>query len=182
MRALSGAGIFDEFFRAAKTSAFHVETKDSYVVDTEAEALSRFAAGEPPPAQRPAAHNAWNDLIQETTGRGVAVSRVRVVTVPHSTYTSWLISVTERAIANGEQIRWLPRHLAEQSGHVPLDDFWIFDRRTVAFNTTDPTGATTGLAVTDDPVIVSVCSEISERLWAQGVDHARYVESEHAGR
>lgn len=182
MRALSGPGIFDEFFRAAKKSAYHVETKDSYEVSSEAEALRRFAAGEPPPTERPAVFHAWNELIQGTTGRGVTVARVRVVSVPHTTYVRWLMSVTDRTIANGEQVRWLPRSLAADAGHVPLDDYWVFDRETVAFNTTDSAGATTGLAVTTDPEIVALCVQTWDRLWGLGIDHAQYPESEFATR
>jgi hypothetical protein len=179
---LNGPGIFDDFFRTAKESAHHVETKDSYVVSSEAEALRRFAAGEPPPIERPAAFHAWNDLIQQTTSRGVTVARVRVVSVPHSTYVRWLMSVTDRTIANGEQVRWLPRHLAADAGHVPLDDFWVFDRETVAFNTTDTTGAPTGLAVTTDPEIVALCVQTWDRLSRLGIDHAKYLESEFVTR
>ncbi|NNH73963.1 hypothetical protein HLB23_29615 [Nocardia uniformis] len=179
---MSGPGIFDDFFRTAKKSAFHVETKDSYSVSSEDDALRRFAAGEPPPTERPAAFHAWNGLIQETTGRGVSVARVRVVSVPHTTYVRWLMSVTDRTIANGEQVRWLPRNLAADSGHVPMDDYWVFDREMVVFNTTDPAGGTTGVAVTTDPEIVALCAGSWDRLWGLGIDHSEYIESEFAAR
>jgi hypothetical protein len=67
------------------------------------------------------------------TGRGVEVRRVRVVSEPVSDYIKFEHATTPSSIAAGEQIRWLPRHLA--TGLLfPANDFWVFDGRQAQFN------------------------------------------------
>lgn len=104
--------------------------------------------------------------------RGVTVSRVRVITVPHSDYQRWLLSETVDNIEAGEDIRYLPRHLA---GEVPTDDFCLFDNRTVAFNLIDREGGPAGAAVTTDPNIANYCLSAKERLWELATPYAEYV-------
>lgn len=113
----------------------------------------------------------WQDLMRETTGRGVSVSRVRVVTEPHSGYQRWLLSVTGYNEDAGEDIRYIPRHLA---GEVPSDDWWLMDGARVVYNLTDSTGAPAGLAVTTDPGIVAYCHEVRERLWKFAIPFGEY--------
>ncbi|WP_330228668.1 hypothetical protein OHA40_21420 [Nocardia sp. NBC_00508] len=169
---------FPPLFTRAKRRAFHCETRDSYLVDDEVESLRRFLAGEPP-LPPPDTWHAWRALMTETTGRGVAVQRVRVVTVPHSDYVRWLLSTT----ANGdlglhEDIRWLPRHLAE-SLPVPLDDWWLFDDELLAYNVNDADGAAAGIAVTEDPLVTSVYGPVRDQLWDRAIPHEDYIRSEH---
>ncbi|MEU1520852.1 DUF6879 family protein [Nocardia rhamnosiphila] len=158
-------------FRQAERSAFHLEVRDTYAVPSESEPLRRFLAGEPPTddefLSRP-----WTDLVRETTGRGVTVGRVRVVTVPHSDYQRWLLSVTGSNIDAGEDIRYLPRHLA---GTVTPDDFWLFDSHTVGFNLVDHDGKPAGAAVTHDPDIAAHCRSIRDRLWEMATPYTEYV-------
>ncbi|MBF6286906.1 DUF6879 family protein [Nocardia cyriacigeorgica] len=175
-----GDGVFEPLFRAARTRAFHLEVRDSYAVADEAEALRRWAAGEPyEPEEQPDSWKAWDDLMVETAGRGVALERLRVVTVPHSDYTRWLLSRTDIRVATGEAVRWLPRHLTDPAD-VPLDDFWLFDDDTVAFTTFAEDGAFMGLSITHDPAIVGRCVAAHAALWPHGIDHARYADSEFA--
>ncbi|WP_157117692.1 DUF6879 family protein [Nocardia vaccinii] len=70
-------------FRNCAQEAFHLEVRDAYMVPAESERFRRFLDGQPalPDDEY---KNSWNDLIRETTGRGVSVSRVHVVTVPHT--------------------------------------------------------------------------------------------------
>lgn len=75
-----------ELFRAARKTAYHMELRDAYAVPSESEPLRRFLNGEPPAEYD---KSDWTGLIRETTRRGVVVSRVRVVTVPHSGYQEW---------------------------------------------------------------------------------------------
>ncbi|WP_253949736.1 DUF6879 family protein [Nocardia terpenica] len=166
-------------FRETFSSAFHLEVRDNYAVADEAEALRRWAAGEPyEREEQPDSWRAWDELMIETAGRGVVLERLRVVTVPHSEYTRWLIENTADNIATGEQVRWLPRHLTAPDT-VPRDDYWLFDRNKVAFTTFAEDGAFMGLSITTDPRIVGWCVEARDTLWSKGIDHARYVESEY---
>lgn len=158
-------------FRQAERSAFHLEVRDTYVVPSESEPLRRFLAGDRSEDDE-FVFRPWTDLIRETTGRGVAVSRVRVVTVPHSDYQRWLLSVTGSNIGAGEDIRYLPRH---DAGTVPPDDFWLFDDHTVGFNLVDLNGKPAGAAVTRDPDIAAYCRSVRNRLWEMATPYAEYI-------
>ncbi|MCP2315328.1 hypothetical protein APR12_000658 [Nocardia amikacinitolerans] len=160
--------LWQKLFRELERDAFHLEVRDSYAVPNESERLRRFLAGEPPLDTR----TPWQDLMRETTGRGVSVSRVRVVTVPHSDYQRWLLSVTVHNVAAGEDIRYLPRHLA---GEVPPDDWWLMDDERVVYNLTDAAGAPAGLGETTDPRIVEYCRSVRQRLWASAIPYAEYA-------
>lgn len=158
--------LFDE----CRAEAFHLEVGDVYAVPTESERFRRFLEGEP---ALPDEHkNRWNDLIRETTRRGVVVGRVRVVTVPHTDYHRWLLSVTDTNTAAGEDIRYVLRHLA---GEVPPDDWWLLDNERVVYNMVGADRKPAGLAVTADAGIVGYCRSVKERLWASAIPYGEYV-------
>ena len=163
-----------ELFRAARESAHHTELRDSYAEPSESEPLRRFLAGDPPPVYD---KSDWIDLVRETTGRGVTWTRVRVITVPHSDYQRWLFSVTGENVAAGEDIRYLPRHLAP-ADVLPSDDWWLFDDRTVAFNLVDVDGRPAGLSVTTDPAIAARCRWVKQRLLSLATPFALYVDED----
>ncbi|MFC3964676.1 DUF6879 family protein [Nocardia jiangsuensis] len=153
-----------------RAEAFHLEVRDAYAVPTESERFRRFLEGAP---ALPDEHkNRWNDLIRETTARGVIVGRVRVVTVPHTDYHRWLLSVTDSNTAAGEVIRYLPRHLA---GEVPPDDWWLIDNERVVYNLVGADGKPAGLAVTTDPAIVGYSRSVKERPWALAIPYREYI-------
>ncbi|MFB8002460.1 DUF6879 family protein [Nocardia sp. NPDC056000] len=155
--------------------AFHLEVRDTYAVPSESEELRRFLNGEPPTvdySSRP-----WVEAIRDTTARGVTVRRVRVLSVPHSDYQRWLLSITGGNVDAGEDIRYLPRHLADK---VPADDWWIYDDARVAFNLVDGGGKPDGMALTSDPAIVDHCRAVRDRLWQQAIPFADYVTGTHA--
>lgn len=168
---LAGEGIYGSYFRRARRSAIHIEVRDTYHMPDEDEPTARWReSGE---IIETAGGRAWCAMVAETVSRGVTVSRVRVVTVPHTEYTRWLLDACASNIAAGEQIRYLPRH--EVDGHVPEDDYWLFDDEIVGFNTVDADGDGVGLAVTADTEIVDVCARAAARLWAHSTDHGDYL-------
>lgn len=176
---LAGEGIYGEFFRSARSSAVHVEVQDTYSVPDEYEPLVRWRENKE--IVETAGGRQWCGLVHETVARGVLVARVRVVSMPHSEYTQWLLDACGPNVAAGERIRWLPRHLVDPT-EIPRDDFWLFDNSTVAFNTVDATGDAAGLAITTDPAISAVCTQAWDRLWDKGIDHGTYRRSEYALR
>jgi hypothetical protein len=93
VRAVTGElareGIYAQFFRETRTSAVHLEIRNSYAVPDEYEPLVRWReTGEIVETE---GGRAWCALMSETTGRGVTVARLPVVTVPHTEYTRWLL-------------------------------------------------------------------------------------------
>ncbi|MGQ4619900.1 DUF6879 family protein [Nocardia sp. R7R-8] len=103
------------------------------------------------------------------------MSRIRVVTEPLSGYQRWLLSVAGSSVNAGEDIRYVPRHLA---GEVPPDDWWLFDDELVAFNLVDSLGKPAGAAVTDDPGIAAYCWSIKRRLWDIAVPYPEFAASQ----
>ncbi|UGT62865.1 DUF6879 family protein [Nocardia asteroides] len=180
MLHVTGDDIWEPLFRGVEDSAFHLEVKDNYAVADEAEALRRWAAGEPyEHDEQPDSWHAWDELMRETSARGVALERLRVVTVPHSDYVRWLLSTTAGNVDTGEDVRWLPRHLIQPTD-VPADDYWLFDRSTVAYTTFGEDGSFTGLSISTDPKLVAWAVEARDTLWPLGIAHAAYMGSEYA--
>nr|WP_255221945.1 DUF6879 family protein [Nocardia otitidiscaviarum] len=85
--------------------------------------------------------------------------------------------MTDVRVNDGEDIRYLPRHLA---GEVPSDDWWLMDAERVAYNLVNGEGRPAGLAVTTDPRIAAYCEEVRQRLWKLAIPYADYVGSEFA--
>lgn len=166
---LVGGDPWPGWFNHLHHSAFHLEVRDSYSEASENSRLRAFLAGEPAPCEPPVP---WHSLMRTTTSRGVAVRRVRVITEPMSDYHRWLYSVTGRNIESGEDIRYLPRHLA---GVVPPDDWWLLDDKRVVYNLADIDGTPAGAAVTTDPSIVRYCREVRDRLWKLAIPYLEYA-------
>lgn len=161
-----------ELLRECRSEVFHLEVRDTYGVPDEDEAFRAFI-NEEPYDYRTWFHD-WYTFVEDLTARGVSVSRLRVVTVPHSDYQRWSLGIAALNVEAGENVRYLPRHLA---GEVPTDDYWLLDNEAVAFNLSDKDGRGTGnSAVTTDPVIVGQCLRIKERLWGMSAPYAEYAQ------
>lgn len=160
-----------EILAESRHEAFHLEVRDSYGVPSEDEPFQKFLTNEPFDYRK--WYEGWSDFVQELVTRGVSFKRVRVVTVPHSDYQRWSLTMAAFNVEAGEEIRYLPRHLA---GEVPKDDWWLVDYQTVAFNLSDMDGrAVGGSAVTDDPAIVSYCRGVRDRLWNSATPYDEYA-------
>lgn len=167
---------FDELFRSFRQTAFHLELQDSYHTPQEAGPFDLFLAGQPDDF---AWHQPWLELVREATAAGKRITRARVVTVPHGDYTRWGLTVAPLNITAGEDIRWLPRHLAADLA-LTTDDYWLFDDSRVVFTIFEPGGQFGGGASTVDPVIVEHCRRARDEVWAWAIQHDEYVSSQYA--
>ncbi|MET9290120.1 DUF6879 family protein [Nocardia beijingensis] len=159
---------FPDLLRACKREAFHLEVLDSYAEPNEHEPFRRFLADEPDDY---AWFQPWAELVEETTSRGVAVTRVRIVTEPHTDYTRFALAVAALNVRAGEDIRYLPRHHA---GEVPPDDYWLLDDETVVFSAFGESGGWSGAATTD-PHIAAYCRGLRARFWPLATPFPEYV-------
>ncbi len=166
---------FDDLFRTFESTAFHLEVQDSYHTPEEAGPFDLFLAGQPDDF---AWHEPWLKLIREVTNSGKRVTRARVVTVPHVPYTQWGLSVAPLNVEAGEDIRWLPRHLAADI-QLTADDYWLFDDRNVVFTVFEPNGRFAGGASTVDERIVDYCRAAQRAVWERAMPHDRYIASEY---
>lgn len=161
-----------ELLSIAKYRAFHLETRDEYLSDSEHTAMTAFLDDETTDPGG-AWFTPWAGLVTETTARGVAVERVRIVTTPHGPYTRYLLALTPHNIAAGEDVRWLPRRDAVPAD-ARADDYWLIDDDLVAYSIFDENGWWSGVAATGDVRVVGYAREIRDRVWPASTPHARY--------
>ncbi|WP_280465307.1 DUF6879 family protein [Nocardia brasiliensis] len=164
---------FLELFHQCKT-ACHLETQDHYNVPDETEPIRRFLAGEPDDYSW---FDDWTDLVVQAKSRGATMSRIRVVTVPHTDYHRWLLHLTAQNMAAGEDIRYLQRDMVG-ADEIPADDWWLFNNEQVVFNLMDSDGVPVGGASTTDPQIVQRCRATRDRLWERAVKYHEYVDQQ----
>jgi hypothetical protein len=113
---------FDHLFATFERTAFRLEVRESYGgVDYERSPLRRFLAGEP---EDMAYLRPWLDNVRVFTAAGRRMSRVRVVSEPHSDYTRFALRNCRYNIEAGENIRYLGR---DQAADLPSYDWWLFD-------------------------------------------------------
>jgi hypothetical protein len=103
---------YEEFkaLSSAGKRAFHLEQQDTYNVAAEDEPYGRWLRNEPDDY---AWHQDWLNFLRRATTDGVQVQRVRLVTLPHTDYTRWRLDIARLNAEAGEDIRYLPRHLAD---------------------------------------------------------------------
>ncbi|MFE4457200.1 DUF6879 family protein [Nocardia tengchongensis] len=171
MKLLQGEAL-DDLIRRSQREAFHLELKDDYESPAGDEPYRNWLAGGP--ADDYAWFQGWLTLVRDFIARGAVMRRVRVVTVPLTDYQRWMLEITEKNVDAGEQVRYLPRHLAD-SGRLTTDDWWLLDDETVVFTTFEEDGRFAGAAVTHDPRIVAYCQEVRDYVWSAAVPYAEYV-------
>jgi len=162
---------FDDLFRTFERTACHLELKDSYHTPHETGPFDRFMKGQPDDF---AWHQPWLRLVGEATQAGKSISRVRVVTVPHSDYVHWGLTVAPLNIRAGEDVRWLPRHLTGGI-NFPSDDYWLFDDNRVVFTVFEDDGSFAGGMETFDSGVIEQCHKVYEQVWALAVPHSEYA-------
>ncbi|MFI6499192.1 DUF6879 family protein [Nonomuraea typhae] len=152
-------------------TAFKLEVRDQYLVDSEQESLRRFLAGESDPGR---ATRPWLAKMKAATGAGKRVERVRVVSEPHSDYVRWLLAGNPLNVAAGEDIRYLARPRAAELC-LPRHDFALFDSSTVVLlNFDDEDRPRQHELVTDPGVVVQHC-RWRDAAWHYAVPYSRYV-------
>lgn len=113
------------------------------------------------------------DLIREVTGRGVRVRRARVVSEPVTDYIRFEHATTGSNVAAGEQVRWLPRHLATGL-LLSANDCWVFDGQQAQFNYFSGPGEFFGTRLSAVPEIAAQCAAAFEAVWERAIPHQDY--------
>lgn len=156
--------------RSSQHSAVHLETRDIYMPD-DPDWLDWKAGKRFDPAER---WHDWFTLVADTADRGVVIRRARLVSEPVTDYIRFEYDVTAaHNIAAGEQVRWLPRHLAAGLT-VPAADYWVIDGQVVLWNHFAGDGSWVGEERCDDPAVVQLCMASFEAVWERATPHAGY--------
>lgn len=164
---------FEEFQGMLRTSkrAFHLELRDHYHVEAEEVPFGKWLKDEPDDFEW---RSEWLSFIKEATARGVTVQRARVVTQPHTDYVRWELALDPQNIAVGEDIRYLPRHRADDIV-FPAEDCWFFDDDRLVLSLFKPEGGSGGFALAYDPDLIRKYRVACDQVWARAVPYAEYV-------
>lgn len=167
---------FRDLMEAARTSAVHLEMRDSYGVGDEADDFTEWQRTGRRDADPTSAYWApWVDLISRACARGVSVRRARVVSEPVTEYIRYEHAGTPVNVHAGEQVRWLPRREAAPL-LLPGSDLWIFDGASVLFNhfTGEGDWSEPGMELRTEPALVKQCEAAFEAVWDHAVPHDQY--------
>ncbi|MEU0685621.1 DUF6879 family protein [Streptomyces uncialis] len=163
----------DQIARCTR-SAVHLEMRDAYAVDEEAEEFAAWRSGfRHDPDDRASWWGPWHDLIQEAVSRGVVVRRARIVSEPVTDYIRFEHSDTFTNVTAGEQVRWLPRRHASDIA-LPGNDFWLFDEQVIRWNHFTGDGVWAGHEICEEPAASKLCATAFEAVWARAIPHDQY--------
>lgn len=141
---------FRSFVRGYRHTAFRFEVRDRYNEPSEVEEIRRFEAGRPLSAEFV---EPWRTMMRERTADGARMTRVRVVTEPHSAYTRFALHLGALNVAAGEDIRYLPRH-SPAVAELPDHDWWLIDSTRVGVLRFADDDVLLGAELIDDPEMV----------------------------
>lgn len=161
---------FRALFRSS-SRAFHLELRDSYNVAREDEPFRKWLAGE---VDNYEWRQPWLSFIREVTASGIAVQRVRIATVPHTDYFRWEVALTPQNIDAGEDVRFLPRHLADGVA-LPSDDCWLFDDEKLVLSIFTPDGRDGAFVRDTDTRRTADYRTARDQIWARAVPYGEYV-------
>jgi hypothetical protein len=160
---------FGELIAATKTSAVHLEMRDTYTPDDQR--FLDWLAGKPVPVP---ALPAWYELVRAHVARGIRFRRARIVSEPLADFIRFEYEITEGLnIAAGEQVRWLPRRHASDL-RLPGNDFWVFDNRLVRFSYFGGNGQFLEDELVDNRPVGKLCADAFEAVWERAIPHAEY--------
>lgn len=160
---------FEDLLAATIRSVVHLEARDTY--DPTDPAYLKWKAD----GDTSYDWDAWVALVGTAVDRGVRFRRLRIVSEPVSDYIRWEHAISYGNIEAGEELRWLPRHLAFDLPH-PAADFFMWDQRLIAYNFTGGDGIDTGrMEYVADPRSILPVVGMFEMLWERGIPHADYT-------
>jgi hypothetical protein len=155
----------------ARKRAFHLELRDTYNVESEDEPFRRWLDGEPDDY---AWHSEWASFVRQATAASVQFQRVRLASEPHTDYIRWGLDVSPLNIKAGEDIRYLPRHLAADI-ELPQEDFWLLDDDVLILSVFSADGRTGGFALPSSPELLRRCIAVRDQVWRRAIPYAEYT-------
>lgn len=166
---------FAELLAQCTTSAVHLETRDVYAVDEEDQDLKAWRTGAlASVGDRSAWWVPFHDAVTDAVGRGIAVQRARVVSLPATEYIRFEHACTPRNVAAGEDVRWLPRDQA--LGLVlPAHDFWLFDGRLIRWHHFAGDGTHLRDELDDRLGVAEQTAAAFRAVWDRAVPHQEFT-------
>lgn len=154
--------------RVFATSAFRLETRQSYIADGEAVAFSEWRErGQLPDAADPLIAD-WTKLVRGRVDGGAEMRRVHVVRHPMTDYVRFELALQQAySVPAGEQLRVADAGLYPELARA--NDFWLLDDRVGVRLVYDDAGELTRLwrMSTDE---VNAARSVRDAAWAAGTD------------
>lgn len=94
---------FAELLEQTRTSAVHLEMRDSYGVAGEADTFAAFLRGDWNEEAQRAERSNWLNMVSAATARGVVIRRARIVSEPVSDYIRYEHAGTQMNIDAGDR-------------------------------------------------------------------------------
>ena len=104
------------------------------------------------------------------------MTRVRVVTEPHTDYIRFGLLLAGLSAAVGEDIRYLPRDQAKDLD-LPDHDFWLMDSAKVGILRFSDNDDLLGAEIHDDPVLVVRHCYYRDVAWHHAIPYAEFAGS-----
>jgi hypothetical protein len=165
---------FAELLAATSFTALHMEMRDHYQVDEEADDMARWReTGVRDVDPTSPGWGPWIAKVRDATARGVAVQRVRIISEPTSEYIRYEHAGTDMNTLAGEEVRWLPRTQVSDLC-LPGNDFWVFDDRLVRFHYFAGDGQWLYDDLRDEADVIKLCRNSFEAAWERAVPHEDY--------
>jgi hypothetical protein len=144
---------FQRLFSSYKSSAFRLETLQTYAVSYEDKPFQDFLAGKK--RYTDSEHIGWVNLIRANIMAGKTMSRVHLIQEPLTDYLKFEILWPYRDnVDAGDDIRLVVLKQGEWPTNLPKKDFWLFDESLVADMKYDEKYGFVEAVITDDPKIV----------------------------
>jgi hypothetical protein len=151
------AHLFDDF----EHTAWRLETRRGYDSDRQTEEYQRFVRGEPSTEDLT---DPYYTARRAQAAEGKRFERVRLVDDPPTEGQRYLLHRAQFNAAAGEDVRNLWRRDAVRL-HLPPDDFWLFDSRTLVTLRFDDADRMLGVEVTEDHAAVVLACQARDAAW-----------------
>lgn len=166
---------FGRLFREFEHTAFRLEVREAYNEPSEKDDLRRYVEEGWIDRDRT---SEWLTAVRQATDAGRRFQRVRVVSLPLSTYNEWSLLEAEVTNRAGDDIRYLPRDLA---AGLPDHDYWLFDSRTVAKMHFADDDRFLGFELIEHPAAVVEHNYWRDAAWHRAITRDEFA-AQHLGR
>lgn len=167
----------DQFLTTFQREAVHLEMRDMYATNIEKTRFATWLRGQPlDPRAEAQWWRPWFELMKRNNQAGKTLRRLRIISEPVTDYIRFEWLDAAQLVRAGEDVRWLPRRHTSAL-LLPGNDFWMFDRQTVAFTHFSGDGHVLNHQVTTAPDVVAGCAKAFEEAWKIAIPHNQYTPS-----
>jgi hypothetical protein len=162
---------------AARREILHLEMRDVYATEIEKSRFATWLRGEPLDPEEEAQWWApWFEVMAGIKAAGATLRRLRIISEPVTDYIRFEWLGTAELVRAGEEVRWLPRRRVSTL-LLPGNDFWMYDRETIAFTHFSGDGHVLEREMTTDPALIQTCADAFDTAWKLATPHAEYTPS-----